>query len=344
MLASLARQIQEGLPSTWPVEVRRQPQLRGVASPDAFIRIAAPTGECATVAVEIKDHLDARSIAAALALARSFPADTVLLGAPFLSQRAREIIAGVGAGYGDATGNLRLQLDRPALFIRASGATSNPWPAGDEPLRTLKGPAAGRVVRALCEIRPPYGVRELAKLSGAPASTASRVTALLDREALIGRDGRSRITTVDWQNLLRRWTQDYSLIRSNRTGTYVEPRGLSALLKKLSGYRSTYSVTGSLAAVAKAPITAPRLGVVFVPDASMAADSLRLREAEDGANVMLVEPFEEVVFERTWQTDGVRYAGMAQVAADLLTGPGRGLSEGEEAIRWMEANEDAWRS
>lgn len=142
LLASLARQIQEGLPSTWPVEVRRQPQLRGVASPDAFIRIAAPTGECATVAVEIKDHLDARSIAAALALARTFPADTVLLGAPFLSQRAREIIAGVGAGYGDATGNLRLQLDRPALFIRVrQHAPSRPAPMSRSPF-TQQPPSA----------------------------------------------------------------------------------------------------------------------------------------------------------------------------------------------------------
>ena len=40
---------------------------------------------------------------------------------------------------------------------------------------------------------------------------------------------------------------------------------------------------------------------------------------------------------------GVWYAAPSQVAADLLTSPGRGPAEGEELIQWMQANEEAWR-
>lgn len=41
--------------------------------------------------------------------------------------------------------------------------------------------------------------------------------------------------------------------------------------------------------------------------------------------------------------DGVWYAAPSQVAADLLTSPGRGPAEGEELIGWMMSNEDKWR-
>ena len=46
----------------------------------------------------------------------------------------------------------------------------------------------------------------------------------------------------------------------------------------------------------------------------------------------------------TWECEGIRYAALAQVVADLLTSPGRGPSEGEALIDWMKANENAWRT
>jgi hypothetical protein len=308
------------------------------------VEVGSPSGERATVVVEFKDRLVTRDVPSAVRQARAFGGDAVMVAAPFLGPRTREVIAETANGYADATGNLRLRLDRPALYIDISGADSNPWREREEPLRTLKGPGAGRVVRALCEISPPYGIRQLAKLSGAPASTTSRVVAFLDREALLTRDEDARVISVDWQRTIRRWVQDYSLMRSNRTSMYIEPRGLPALLDKLRNSRFTYAVTGSLAAAARAPITAPRLAVVYVADAARSSERLRLRQDDSGANVMLAEPFDKVAFERTWKREGVTYAGLAQVAADLLTGPGRSPAEGDELLRWMEANETAWRT
>jgi hypothetical protein len=37
-------------------------------------------------------------------------------------------------------------------------------------------------------------------------------------------------------------------------------------------------------------------------------------------------------------------ASPSQVAVDLLTGPGREPSEGEELLLWMKGNEAAWRT
>ena len=103
------------------------------------------------------------------------------------------------------------------------------------------------------------------------------------------------------------------------------------------------AVTGSMAAMG--PRVAPgRLLAVYVEDLRAASKALDLREVESGTNIILAEPFDEVVFERTRSIDGITYVAAAQVAADLLTGPGRWPREAEAMIAWMSENEDAWRS
>lgn len=168
---------------------------------------------------------------------------------------------------------------------------------------------------------------------------------LLDREALLERTPRGPISSVDWPALLRRWTQDYSFVESNRTIAVLEPRGLPVLLAKLRRLKtSTYAITGSLAAAQIRAVAPPRLAAIFVPSIGEATERLGLRRVDSGANVLLAEPYGEVVFERTWKVDAVTFAALSQVAADLLTGPGRSPAEADELIRWMGEDEDAWRS
>jgi hypothetical protein len=171
----------------------------------------------------------------------------------------------------------------------------------------------------------------------------ARVFAFLDPEGLITREPRGPVTDVRWADLIRRWAEDYVFARTNRTRTFLEPRGLPALLDKLKTTSLQYSVTGSLASAEVAPIAAPRLATVYVNNIDLSAMELRLRPAETGANVILAEPFDRVVFERTWQQEGVTYAGLSQVAVDLLTGPGRGPSIGEALLQWMQQHENDWR-
>ncbi|MCP3934786.1 MAG: hypothetical protein GY708_05370 [Actinomycetia bacterium] len=44
------------------------------------------------------------------------------------------------------------------------------------------------------------------------------------------------------------------------------------------------------------------------------------------------------------QRDGLRCVTPSQLAVDLLTGPGREPSQGEEMLAWMKDNEDVWRA
>ena len=149
---------------------------------------------------------------------------------------------------------------------------------------------------------------------------------------------------VDWAGALRRWAQDYHVVRSNDTGGYLQPRGPSALTGGLTKTPRRYALTGSLAANLLAPFAPARLGMLYVDSFPEAGEALDLRETDVGANVMLLQPFDQVVFARCIKRDGLTVVNPSQLAVDLLTGPGRAPREGEELLAWMEENIDAWRT
>jgi hypothetical protein len=343
MISSLVEQLRRRLPAGWAAAVDGKLRVAG-SVPDAMLVIGAGrVGR--TVVIEVRSRVDPRDVPYLCEQLRRWPDATPMVVAPFLSVRTREELVRRNLSYADSTGNLRLVLDEPALFIETTGATANPYrEARSVPLQTLKGPSAARTVRALCDFRPPYGVRELAARANVSPASVSRVADLLERDALLERGTRGAIAASDWPGIIRRWAQDYSIAGSNRTLTFLEPRGLPALRSKLAEATIQYAVTGSLAASLVAPVAPARLLTVYVANASAAAAALGLREAESGANVLLLEPIDPVAFERTWSREGIAYSSLSQVAVDLLTSPGRGPAEGVELIRWMEANEAAWRA
>jgi hypothetical protein len=359
LLASLETILSDKMPDGWSISVDREPRGRasGRWRPDALLVVEAPDKAQARLAVEIRASLyprDAYALSSELGLLRLSPpvpkgriatlddVDGVLVLSRFLTERTRSMLEKLGFSYADATGNLRIVTRVPPLFIEVSGADSNPW-AEDRPLRSLRGPASTRVVRAFLDYRPPYPLRLLAEIAELPLGSASRVATFLVSEALVERTGRGPIDGVDWKGLLQRWSQDYSLLEANRSKFFLEPRGPKALLARLTELDSPYAVTGSLAASRRAEVAPAALAAVYVGSIEKAASRLGLRSAPSGGNVVLLQSLADIAFERTWEQDGITYAALPQVAVDLMTSPGRGPSEAEALIEWMEANEDAWR-
>jgi hypothetical protein len=81
-----------------------------------------------------------------------------------------------------------------------------------------------------------------------------------------------------------------------------------------------------------------------VTSAENAAKKLDLRPAESGANVVLLEPFDKLVFERTRQAAGLTTVALSQCVVDLLTGSGREPAQADALLSWMRKNENVWRS
>jgi hypothetical protein len=337
----LIERLQNRLPPRWRTVLRRLPPGSRDTGYDALLEIASPDGSKGVFAGEGRRRIDPRDVPSVVGAAkRASDGRPVLLLTEFLSKRTRDVLRQEGASYADATGNIRVALDRPGLFLEAQGSDRDPG-SEPRPLRSLRGAAAGRIVRALCDIDPPYGVRELALKASTPLGSVGRVIGLLDREALVERDGRGRVEKARRPELVRRWVQDYGLQKSNDATSYLAPRGIPAFLDGLRSARG-YSITGSLAASRRSTVAPSRLATVYTEEPDTLAQELRLSEAQIGANVLLLCPYDPVVFERTWSEDGMVFAALSQVAADLLTSPGRGPSEGEDLLRWMQENVRGW--
>jgi hypothetical protein len=267
-----------------------------------------------------------------------------VLAARYLAPATRERIAEAGAGYVDATGNVYFATERPALLLRDRGADRDPWRGPGRPRGTLKGPPAARVVRALIDFAPPYTVPEIAERSGASTGATYRVIKFLEEQDLVERESQGPITGVRWKSLIERWSRDYGFAQSNTVATFLEPRGLSALVRRLvEESQLEYAVTGSLAVQEIAPYAQARLAMLYVRDISEAAGVLNLRATATGANVALAAGDYDMAFERTRLEEGLRLAALSQVAVDLLSGPGRNPSEATALMDWMESNESAWR-
>jgi hypothetical protein len=344
------------LPETWKVEAGSQTVVSpGQARPprviDTFITLTPPQqGGGINLLVEAKSTFaprDAERLFSGMAqqlrlLSSNYP---ILVVTPWLSERAQEILAKEDTNYLDLTGNVRIALNHPPVFITHKGASRNPSPSPRAPAR-LKGPKAGRLARLLIDVAPPYGVSQIAESTGLTPGYISRLLTSLDEDALIERTRRGQVVSVDIPQLLRRWTQTYDVFKSNETSTFVAPQGPEEVLGRLATLPSTsanVTVTGSFSAVRFAPVAAPSLLMLYCSEPSAMAKELRLLPADRGSNVALLRPFDEVVWERTTKESGVKYAAVAQTAADCLTGNGRMPAEGDALTTWMEDNQSQWR-
>ena len=360
LIDAVVRDIRDRLPSRWSL-FNREEELRvdqGIGRRrmiDAILELRDPQGISTSIVVDVKSTVvepnrvsfAAETLQEVARLMsgqdRQIAVPVPMMLSPFFSPLARERLVAAGISYADSTGNLRLSSDRPAIFIETQGQDRNPF-RENRPLQSLKGSRAARVVRSFLDYRPPFGTRELAGETQNALATVSRVSDLLVREAIIARDGpRGRISTVDWETLVRRWAMDYDFAKANLLTTYLEPRGPSVLFDRLREADFRYAVTGSFAAVRLAPVAEPRLVTLYVDDPEDAAGRLGLRPAETGANVVIARPFDPVVFERTESADGITYARVTQVLLDLMTGPGRGPAEAEGLRDWMRENEETWK-
>lgn len=347
LIASSLASIRERLPSGWSLdEAMPEP---GNSGADATTVLRSPVGEEAQVRIETKQLLEVRDVprlAERLGRTRDDNASGIeLVVSRYLTRSTRDRLAEAGLSYVDATGNLLLRADSPAVFLSDRGADRDPWRGPGRPRSTLKGEPAAKVVRALLDMTGPWKIRDLVSRSGAATGSVYRVVEFLESEALATRDENGLIAIPDWVALLRRWSKDYEFLQTNTVTQWIAPRGLEAALEAIR--RSAvgdYAVTGSVAAATWAAYAPARSAMVYAPNPEQVAEEWGLRATDTGANVLLARPAYDVALERSIdREDGLRVVAPTQVAVDLMTGPGRAPAEAEELIDWMRRNEQLWR-
>jgi hypothetical protein len=327
-------------------------QLRALLPPDwsvsavgqegdvTLLRMTDPGGIDGALPLLTTDRLEPREVRGLWLPAE----DSALVSVDWLSERSRDLLRERATSYIDRTGNVEIRLSRPGLYIRTEGAMRDPDPKPSK-APSLRGPRAWALLRTLAEVRPPYTAGDLASALALDDGYVSRMLQVLADELLIERAPRGPVTSTEWEPLLRKITTSYSLLDANTASTWIAAAGPARLVGDLPRLRvGRWAVTGSFVASAISPVAAPEMAVVYTEDAERLAKAARLLPAKTGANVVLVEPYDPIVFVRSPDTNEVRSVSVAQAAVDCLTGPGRMPAEGEALLAWMRQNEPRWRA
>ena len=319
-------------PDSWNFEVADCNDAGGT------VRVIAPDGVAGRLSIRVFERFRPRDFTAL-----PTPDEPMVVVAPWLSPRTRELLEAGGLNYIDQTGNTYMQVDTPGLVVRTDGALRDPSPP---PRRrpNLRGPRAWALMRTLVEVETPYGVTDLSRLLGMDPGYVSRLLTTLSEELLITRKPRGPVESVAWEALLRQIALDYSLYKSNETSSWRAGAGPEQFLRDLAaGDKTGWAITGSFAADRLVSVAPPTVAVVYTDDPEGLADIARLRQVRVGGNVRLARPYDSIVFERTWTRNNGVYASIPQIAADCLTGPGRMPAEGEALLAWMRTHQIRWR-
>jgi hypothetical protein len=313
---------------------------------DGTLTIQAPSSGYASLVVEARKSFtpkDANELVANInPVWRRQNQAGVLVIAPRLSRRTRDLLTQYGSHYIDLSGRIRIRVDSPPLFLDRDFAEDQPESTGAT--TQLRGPRAGRIVRLLLDVAPPYRVKDIAATTGVTAGYVSKALDALDDEALVRRGPRGEVVDCDWPALLRKWATSASSLTGRRSAQFIAQRGVRDFAQRSAERSNASAITGSYVAASIAPIAAPSLLVVYTTDLTATSKEAGLLPADQGSEVLLVEPADEVVFDRSWRNGPFRVAALTQVAADCLNGPGRMPAEGEALIEWMTQNEGLWRA
>lgn len=315
---------------------------------DAVLKIQTAALQEATFAIEIKKTLNIRDIGPTVETLNRYikQIDNTMepmIISRFISRNAQDWLKSRSISYADATGNFMLSSPTIDMYWSDRGADTDPWRKPGRPRVSLYGNAPARIVRALIDTKPPMSVPELIKRAKSSSGAAYRTLEFLENEDLVTRN-KKLIKEVNWPTIIERWSDEYSFQKNNSVIGFLEPRGITDVLKKLERIsNSEYAITGSLAAQRYAPYAEPRQAMIYAKYPIELAEKLGLRAVDTGANVLIAATAFEVVFERTIRDGGLNYVAISQIAVDLLNGPGRNPVEGRELVEWMVKNENVWR-
>ncbi|HEX2294916.1 MAG TPA: hypothetical protein VHN37_06365 [Actinomycetota bacterium] len=344
LLQSALAVLRNYLPGQWSADF----QPTAVAGGTDAVLVLTGGSSNATFIVEARSRLSPKEIedtfgAPSFRRLRAHGRQRVIVIAPYLSRRARDLLTAEDICYIDLTGNVRIVHEYPSVWVEKDGAARDPA-AKPRPARGLRGAAAGKIVRGLIDVRPPYGVTELARVLRVDAGYATRVLEALDAEALIERGRRGRVMDADWESLLRRRAETLDLLSPRGAETYVAPSDISMALGVLEASgRKDVMISGSTAASRLAPVAPAALLVLYSMDREGLAADLDLVAVSEGANVALIRPQNTAPFLNAGSFPPFTFAAPSQIAIDCLSGNGRMPAEGEAVIEWMKRDVERWR-
>lgn len=259
-----------------------------------------------------------------------------MLFADFVSPKYAEELKAIGVNYVDTTGNLSLLIPESGVYLDVRRVNENPYREVGRPLKSLSGEPSALVVRGLLDLSTPVKAADLIRETGVSRASAYRTLDYLEGQALITRSAPGVVDGVVIGDLIREVSQWFAFGETGSTYQYIAPRGLEVVIDRLRGAKSKYALTGS-AAASKFTSIAPTVFLsIYATDADALAEEAGLQRVPSGGDVFINIPQWDLVFQRTQNLEGLTLTATAQIAIDLVNGPGRDPQLGEAIIEWIE--------
>lgn len=254
-----------------------------------------------------------------------------VLAAPYISDRVAAICEEYGLGYFDLAGNYRLVFDNAHILSR-----NFPNPEAERrPLKSIFSAKASRVLRVLfSDVRRHWKLKDLAKETSISIGLAYKVKErLLSLEYANG--GRSGIRLRKPDELLKAWSESYSISRSKSLDLFSPPSVANLeeqLIRHCSDTRVRYALALFSGAARIAPYAQYVKGAAYV-NAKLAAvaESLGWKRVDTGSNFTLYFPYDSGLLYGLQEVSGTKVVSDVQLYLDLMSVGGRG----EEAAQFI---------
>ncbi len=297
------------------------------------------------MAVEVKGSGSSSAVGTAIATARSVaarlgPKVLPVIAVPFMGDVGKKLCAEAGISWFDLSGNahivgprLRILIEgKPNLFVQRGRPSS------------AFAPKSSRIARQLLiHPRKAWRQQDLAHVTRLDDGFTSRIVQRLEHDRLIERAADGLLRVRDANLLLDAWSEAYDFEKHTIIRGHVTARDGEELLGRAKALEAKvpYAATGLAAAYAYTQFAAFRLATFYVarrPPDKVLSD-LGFREEPRGANVWLVVPNDEGVFDGA-DTIGkvVHCVHPVQAYVDLKAHPERAQEAAAELrsrfLRW----------
>lgn len=300
-----------------------------------FVLSTLISGKPAKFIIEVKSQGEPRLVRMAIAqlkeYLKSFKDSYGILVAPYLSDTSRQICKEARIGCIDLAGNAFLSFKN--VFIDRSGRP-NPFTV----IRLSKSvfsPKSSRILRVLLsEPSKRWYVENLSKEAGISIGLTSRVKQALLSEEWIKEENKS-FRLAKPQEVLNQWVNNYSYEKNQGFLFYSglsEDQLEAAIKKECEKRKYRYGLALFSGARKVAPfVRFMRFFSYIDGNIEEIAKALQLKKVETGANVTLLQPYDEGVFSGLQDINGISVVSDIQLYLDLKNFKGRG-EEAAQAI------------
>ncbi|NLI08444.1 MAG: hypothetical protein GX457_15335 [Thermotogaceae bacterium] len=259
------------------------------------------------------------------------PASYGVVIAPYISPGSAAICRESGIGYVDLSGNCSIAFQQ--IFInREKSGNQFPFKTG---LSSIYSPKSERILRVLLVY--PYRTWktiDLAKEAQVSLGMITQVSKKLIEEEWLKKTPQG-ISLIQPENLLADWSNNYT-IKRNVQNNYYSIKALQDLELEIGGIckkmNIPYALTGFSASNRLAPMVRGQRAMIYVGrEIDSVAEKVGLKPVESGANVILIQPYDDGVFWNAKSIGDLEISEPIQVYLDLKRYPGRG----EEAADFL---------